>query len=242
MIINGHIGNHKAIILNEERIQEMIKLLEKYCDGIKIEIKTKRKSQILFESVEEFLQYDNYGNNKIDAMYIAGYKDSLKVIGIEFSQSLSPFIFISYEKTVECSYTFHCQEDEKLFIEEFNIFITKCKAPYWIMSKITPLGVVFWICASLSLYGLFNDDFHMPGFKWSYLLIVFMLAVLCWFLLYAVDRYIINNVFPPIVFAIGEEIHRFEKYKNLRTNLFWVIIVGIIVGVITTIICNTFLK
>lgn len=242
MIIKGQISYRKAIILDEERIRKIIKLIEKYCDGTKIEITTKRKSQISFGSLEELLQYDNFGKNRIDELFISGYNDYLKTISIEFSQDLSPFLFISYGKTVNCSYTFYNQEDEKLFVEDFKILLSKYKAPYWIMSKITPIGIIFWISASFSLYNLFNDNLHFSDLTWPFFLIVLMLAILCWCLLISLDRYVINYIFPPIVFAIGEEINRFEKNKNLRTNIFWVIIVGIIVGIATTIICNIILK
>ena len=42
-----------------------------------------------------------------------------------------------------------------------------------------------------------------------------------------------NYLFPPTVFRIGEGIRRHDTIIELRAKLFWVIIVGLIIGIIS---------
>ena len=53
-----------------------------------------------------------------------------------------------------------------------------------------------------------------------------------------IDKHILAKFFPPVVFLWGEEQVQYEKYDKTRKNIFWCVIVAIIVGIIVFYITN----
>jgi uncharacterized membrane protein len=49
-----------------------------------------------------------------------------------------------------------------------------------------------------------------------------------------IDSKILANLFPAVVFCWGEEVEQFEKWSKLRANIFWGMIVAILIGFVTS--------
>ena len=46
-----------------------------------------------------------------------------------------------------------------------------------------------------------------------------------------IDRYCLAKIFPPISFLWGENTRNWQKMEKLRSNFFWVIIVGLVFAI-----------
>lgn len=70
------------------------------------------------------------------------------------------------------------------------------------------------------------------------------LSAICYAVLEELVK-ITNNCktfFEPIKYNLGKQKNKIEKIDKIKSNIFWGVIVAIIVGTITTIICNAILK
>ena len=67
-----------------------------------------------------------------------------------------------------------------------------------------------------------------------------IIAVLLTLFFAALDYYVFGNLFPPVIFAWGEEAKRSDKNHARRNNIFWGIIVAIVVGILSSYLTGKF--
>lgn len=74
------------------------------------------------------------------------------------------------------------------------------------------------------------------------LVILCIIAFIFILLVRMIDKFNCKTFFEPIKYNIGKQKNKNEKVDKIKSNIFWGVIVAIVVGVITTIICNVILK
>lgn len=70
MLISGKMKYKKAVILTEEKMHELETLLHKYCDKVSYKAETINDSEIVFSSLDELLQYDNFESRSLKTLQI----------------------------------------------------------------------------------------------------------------------------------------------------------------------------
>ncbi|MBQ7523094.1 MAG: hypothetical protein IJT07_01025 [Oscillospiraceae bacterium] len=231
MVIKGTLNYGKAIILTEQRLREMISMLNGYGDRIELEAVTKNNTRIQFESIEELLKHDNFKENVIHELEVSVYNNFSRVIFIDFALQTAPISITSFSKIVNCIYSFETEQERQIFVSDFNNLLKKSTASYWIVSKFSLSSFVFglsWLIFPFELlYGAQHQPITVKEFITS---AFFALAIICATVF--LDRKVLRNLFPPIVFAIGEEVARNEKNGERRKNVFWGVIVALILAVV----------
>lgn len=240
MTIDGCLKYYKALFFSSERMRELHSLLLSYCERIIYETETYNQRSIRFDSIDEMLSYDNYDKMRLKEIVIYGYSKNAQVFRLTLSASRSWFSLIGYWKTVDCRYTFSNLQKETTFRSALQLFLKKATQPYWAVAKISIYGLFFFFCAFSSMYNFsigktvtYNGSF----FLFFIALIAAILLMLCFA---ALDFYVLGSLFPPIVFAWGEEAKRSDKNHARRSNIFWGIIVAIVVGIISSYLTGKF--
>ena len=162
-------------------------------------------------------------------------------VNIELEYFDAPVKFIGYHTTCKCYYSFDSIDTESLFKKEITEFLEKNKAPYWLFGKISFWGLLCILSNIVGYIGMVLKTDNSKTLLGKDLIICTAAAIILLVIIALLDKKIIFNLFTPIVFIWGEEEKRQSKYKRLRTNIVWGIIVAIVVGIITTVITNKIL-
>ena len=239
MKLSGTYAYYKALIISKERLQELQSILFEFCDHIDVYAITEQSIQLQFNDFEEMLSYDNYAERKISELELIGYNGSYRIINIKLFST--PGLFHHYKKTVECHYTLDCIESETLFKSKLQILFKKSTARYWLIGKISLLGTIMICSLIFAFYTyFFKKSYNSNGIQTgNYLqLIIAIIVVLGSFF---IDRKILYKIFPSVTFLLGEEIENNDRIANLRKNIFWCVIVAMIIGILVTCLYNKLL-
>lgn len=238
MTIDGRFHYSKSLVLPADRLSGLAEILGRYCDRIRYEAVTVNNLNIAFQSKEELLSYDNYGKKRVKELVISGYHGLSRVFRFELLSEKEWFSLLGYWKTAKCSYSFSDMKDADHFQSDVMSLLHKATPSYWWVGKLSVWGIM-WLSSLLSTtYNLFAGkslEYHGSAGVF-FLVLILVIAVMVLFA--AVDRFLIGSLFPPITFAWGEELRRAQKYSNLRSNIFWCVIIAILVGLVTTCLSN----
>lgn len=242
MKISGKIKKNKAVIISPDRIKLLCEIILKHCERLEVSGETYSDTKIVFDGVEELLNYDNFKPRRLKGVEIAGYTDFTRMISVEVGDfNLSPLV--NYGTTVRCDYNLSSIDAETVFKSDFEVWFEKVKSSYWRWGKFSFRGVVFAPCAFITLVRLFSGnhlDIDLSNVFTLGLLVCVILA--CWGIIWVlkqVDEIIVGNLFPSVVFDWGEESKRFAKWESFRSNLLWSIIIAVIIGLLTSYLYDT---
>ena len=213
------------------------KLLAKYANSINYEAKTASDSIITFSNIKELLTHENYKKNRICSITVYGYNESNRVFLLDIEAFSGWFFPIGYINTSKCYYSLSSLSEEEHFCNDISSFFHKVTAPYWLAGKIRIWGIMWLFTTLHSFYNQLTKRPVNVTSPFIYLLsIIIALALLA--VVAIVDRFVLENLFPPLAFMWGEEKERQKRIDNYRANLLWTVVIGIIVGIITTWITN----
>lgn len=129
---------------------------------------------------------------------------------------------------------------EAEFRSALQLILKKATQPYWLIAKISIYGLFFFFCAFSSMYNFSaGKTVTYNGSAFSFF-IGLIIAVLLTLFFAALDYYVFGNLFPPVIFAWGEEAKRSDKNHARRNNIFWGIIVAIVVGILSSYLTGKF--
>lgn len=237
MILEGRFEYKKALILTSERIRELETILLKYCERVTYEATTVAETEVSFVSVDELLSYDNFQNRKLKSLTVNGRNGIDRTVTCMFAPDNVRF-FVGYGETCICRYTVSTVDTETTLKSEILTFLKKVTASFWLIGKFRLFGLLgcisLYIFPSLLLFGGIRST------EWSFAMLI--PSLLLGYGLVAItrllDRYVLERLFPPIVFLWGEEAEYYEKCDGMRKNIFWCIIVAIVVGIVVFYITN----
>lgn len=245
MTISGRIKKKKAITITPERLKSLCEIILKHCERLEFSGETYSKTTITFDNLDELLSYDNFKPRRLTELEITGYINHSRKISVEIGDlNFSPVT--NYGSTIRCSYNFSTVDEETIFKNELSTWFEKTKSSYWLLGKFSFNGAFFLPSAIITFFrlclGLKIEIDTSNTLLLVALIITAIFTVAMIFLFRFLDTHFLGNLFPAIVFSWGEETSRFEKWQKYRSNIFWGIIIAIIVGLVTTYLYDTLVK
>lgn len=226
----------RIVVLNAKRLKELESLLSKHCDNIDYIAITKNDAEILFDSFDELIGFNNFGEDKIISLKIECHKTNSNnfMLGIVFSPKF-PF----QTDTVRCKYCFSNIDEESVFITDFNKFLDKVTI-YHIKYMLCEWASFFFFIF-LGLYPIFIPVNGTPVYQttrgiYPMIIKVFVFEVVPMTMYCLCSKLIWKRLYPRAIYAWGEEEEKYSKLEGLRSNLFWGVFlatcINIIVGLI----------
>ena len=229
MEFEGRYEYKKALILTPERIDELEKILLKYCEKVSYKGTTVAETEISFASKDELLHYDNFRKRKLQSLTIVGGNKYERVITCEFEAGGLGF-FVGYTETCVCRYIVSTVDMETTVREDLQTFLKKATARFWALGKIRLTGVLF-ACCLLAISYSWNVRRGSVGLSIGPFLLASGTGILTAHLTILFDKLILKELFPPLSFLWGEEVARGKRMDTLRGNLLWVVLVGVLIAI-----------
>ena len=236
MIKNRNFTYKRIIVLTIQRLKELETLLLKHCDSIDYKAITKNDAEILFDSFDEMSGFNNFGDDKITSLSLKCRvkNDYNFMISIDFSPKY-PF----YSDTVRCMYCFSDIDKESVFIADFKKFLDKIAIYHTKYTICEWASVAFFLI--LGLYPIFipfNGNAYYQTARGVFPLIMGILLseAISIGLYYLCSRLIWKKLFPRAIYAWGEESESYSRLEKLRSNLFWGVLVAIVISVVVGLI------
>ena len=237
MELHDKIGYKKAIIVDECMLTELDQCIRNFFAlAPKYSADLLDESIIDFETLDELLQYDNFGNKAINFLKISfGYANRLT-----FKQTLS--FFHSYEYSLLAEYIINNREDNILFKQEMFKIFEKGKRP-WHYTFVTKFSYMYFCIAFLFFIAIFSGILYLKGmfiFKdtplSASLFNNWIISTASIFIVSYLLSRIRKVLFPVISYKIGEQKKQIERRDDLISKFFWGVIVAGIVSVIISIL------
>ena len=220
----------KRLLITNDRLNELQSLLTKYCTKIDWEATISDGTIITFDSFKELQQYSNFGSTKILEIKTVGRSDDSKTI-IRVTISRKDPSVKHYGK---CSFEFEKEDQYTVFRKEIQDFFDKCiegeiayQVGRWLLTVII-LGVILYTILRYTEITETNIALLVMCY--------FVLGGIAFLISSSVSTKILGFAFPSIVFAIGEGVTRYEKLKKLRSNIFWGVIIAVIIGLAVSLV------
>lgn len=242
MLISGKMKYKKAVILTEDKMHELETLLHKYCDSISYKAETINDSEIVFSSLDELLQYDNFESRSLKTLQITASGKSTYYIRLVFEADSLFSSFTGYDETFRCYYDVDTVDAETTIRSEITTFLRKITAGYWLIAKFRFYGLLMIVCFIGATYFLAYRSTQPSNTNILLMLTFGIIGVVISFgliaVIKAIDHHFLQRCFPPIAFVWGEGKTQFEKSQKLRTNLFWGFMIAILASIIASFIVN----
>lgn len=232
-MVTRSIEYKKAIIVSQERMIQLDSILAKNFDKIRYTAILKNGSQETHEIVESLLLSDNYNDERIVAIEVYAHNTDYNnddSTYLYFGSKEYVSLLFEYSEVCKGNFSFSQKEKAKRFEEELNTLIGKSTAPYWVFAKFNLQVVLFLGCFIAYIYLLTHTDNNTQiiNITMSKLMLLLLAAIAVVWLVFRVNRFIHETILPPVVFIWGEEVPRSKRMDRWRTNLFWVVIVGLV--------------
>ena len=245
MTIEGKFKYNRALTLTPERMKELERIILKYCSNIQYKAETINESEISFASLDELLDYDNFANGRLKSIEIRGNGETVKSLYLTIDSDTFALGIIWCGRTGYSHYVVGTTDIETNLKNDLQLFFQKATSPYWLIAKFRLyrlMALLSGICfAYLLLFGGESGytRFDLLSLRSIIIIVVSIIIALGLIkLCKVIDDHFLARLFPPVSFVWGEEKFQQEKYNRWRNNLFWGVIIAIIVGIITTFITN----
>lgn len=211
MLISGKMKYKKAVILTEDKMHELETLLHKYCDSISYKAETINDSEIVFSSLDELLQYDNFESRSLKSLQISASGISPYRIRLLFEADSLFSSLTGYDETFRCSYDVDTVDAETTIRAEINTFLRKITAGYWLIARFRFYGLLMILCFMAAVY-FFSYRSTQSANNNSNTNILLMLTfgiigVIISFgliaVIKAIDRRFLQRCFPPNRVCLG---------------------------------------
>ncbi len=237
MELHDKMGYNKAIVVDECMLIDLDKCIKHFFTSLPCySADLLDESTINFESLDELLQYDNFGSKAIKFLKVDfGFSNRLV-----FKQTIS--VVHSYEYSLTIEYVTNNMDDSTLFKKEMFKIFEKGKRP-WYYTFVTKFSIIYFFGAFIFLIAIFYGILYLGGMleikdtslsvnlynKW----IIYTISIF-------VIRYLLSQIrkvlFSVIAYKIGEQKKKIEQKDDLISKFFWGVIVTGIVSVVISIL------
>lgn len=219
---------HKRVVLDIQRLKDLDRILLKQCGHLNYTIMTKSKNRVLFDSFDELIAYPNFGEERITCLEITGYSSQLssnEIVSLAFSP-ITPYE--SY--TVKGRYCITDIDKESIFKADINSFLDKATRN---QNSFKACEIISWLFfVVVGFYPMMLPLYKVYKHTYPKVMLIFLSQMIA-HALYAIVRFLIlPRVFPRVVFAWGEEEKRNEWHEKLRSNLFWAVLIPLLIAVV----------
>lgn len=234
MQVNGCMQYTSSIIVNDIFFKDLDGLLTEYFEPPKYSADLVNGDSIVFDSVLELINYDNFASRSISSVCIR--------YGIGNYIYIKPTIaFVNgYKSTIEMCFVIDNNDKCEEIKRKARLIFDKHRQSmlYTIASKIT----IMHICILLMTLSFFSNLYVLISPKnlsvemnaatiVAFFTVGTVVLLLCGYGL----AWVIRKIFPPIIFYLGENIRSVEKNSRLKSNIFWCVFVSAFVSVIVSI-------
>lgn len=227
----------KSLQIDEKFLKSIENIYKIIDENPSVTLITKDNAKYELYTLEGLLSYD--------------FSEDVKTLIIENSDLKNNILFIfeviphrlfNYKYTVICKYTIEDNNIDNILKDKILKLLSNNTKSDWFLGK---YGIIF-ICLIILLMLLIIfatieciKNFTILNQPTSLLsLLGFFLGIFISFLTKPLDKIISDKFFKPIVYYLGYQKTKWDKTLKLRENIFWVIIIGIIVSIFATFITN----
>lgn len=241
--IQRELTYNKSLKLTEETFKEIENLYKELGAEPDYSIWTENDVYCSFDNLEDLLQYNL--ENSIKKLTISRRNYTEKAdLKFEFEIDYGG-IFTVYSTICRCYYSTSDENIDILLNEKIRKIYKNSNTNNWIIGKfgLYMCLILFIIIAGLSI-GLdifINGTNTAIPINAKFFLRCIILSVFI-NLLRKFDTLMCKKLFNPIIYYFGKQKDKYDKIDKIKSNIFWGVIVTIVVGIITTIICNSILK
>lgn len=232
-----------AIVADGTMLEEIQNEILNYCDDIEYDSKLENGDSIKFDSLDELLDYENFKGCRIEGINITARKFNSKN-RIHINIIAERNVLSTCEFTANVTMSTDSIDKKTLFIKNMeNIFLRHEQDKRY--NKISKNSILKWIsiyyiiCTAILAFQLISCGFKSEN---KVLLVIVIILTVVEIMRNPIEK-IQKDVYPPIVFYIGDEKSRYDDNKARRNNFFWTVVVGgtltivmSIVGIIATIL------
>lgn len=241
MLINGKHKSKHALVITEDILRELDDVLKIGEKSNVYSAKLVNESVVEFENLEELLLFENFQDQKIVSLSVnPSHSDRHLYIGTERDFP----VFRSYDHSAILTYSVNSSEEELALREKVRKILEKARAQYSPLYKINIISC-FWLFfliffLLLSFFALFviggspKESVVIPVNTVVIVSISFLAVV---FGVYLLGRFW-KKIMPPVVFCTGEGQSEFRKLSKKRQNLFWGVIVAVIISAVVAVFTN----
>lgn len=226
MKVKGAIKYKYSTILNENQIREIDTIVNEYLGTPEYSSEIVSGDSITFDSLEELLLFDNFDNRKIKKIIIR--------VGFD------TFIYLDCNNkynSVHGDFGIDSEDKSEEFRRKFISILNKGKRnrlyEFFAMSYYTRIFISIW--AAVTIYSfIMGNPSEFINLTLVESAVIIIGSVICGILIYNLLEIInkwIKSLFPRLVVYIGEEKKNENSRGKLRDNIFWVIIVGLIISI-----------
>ena len=235
MFANTAFEARQAFVITTQEIEKIWKTLESHGLAVVASVDCADGLVRHFESYQELVSYENPKRASITGMEIAGRSsEPHQRTEISFGRRISSPITVSISGEEQVVSTIRRQTSDSL----------DSIRPWY--SRIAMLDISFFWFAMFMILGLFfifmlpSGGGPAPAVPFlkalKALAIVIVTCAAIWFIISGVN-WIRNTVFPMRAFAIGHGLSRHQTLDQVR----WVVVVGLVVGVVASILATLML-
>lgn len=234
---------NKSLIIDKEALMELNNLYTEIGTTAEYIILTENNIHYNFDNLDELLQY-NF-SDPIKEFKIARHDYTRKAnLDIKFKVDYIS-IFTVYGTISEIAYSTTDENIDILLKEKILQFYKKNKTYNWIIGK---FGIYCYLAIIILLMGCFlllKDFINHQAISLPITMSFFVywiISIIGFNLIRKLDIIICKKIFNPIVYYIGKQKEKWDKIQKNKSNVFWGVIIAIIVGIVTTAISNLILK
>ena len=243
----------RAVALDKERLTELETILLKYCSQITYETTDQSKQIAKYNSIDELVCGDNFGQKKVRILDIHGTGDNQNKLHVRFNcYRIRPLI--DTFRVFECEYELSDKQEQFRLIDDLILFSKKARVGYWLFAKMRLFDLYVFalvvVAAGAEYFGwpdmvrtlenlgapkaLTGTLFISCTYR-TLVLLGTMAAVAI------VDSCVFNPImlklfFPPVNFLWGEEIRFYNKRKNLRNQIVWGVLIALCVSLLSALL------
>lgn len=229
MIIHGTIKYNTPLVIKREDIYELnSNLSSSHYDRILYIGTTIHETDVLFSALDELLAFRHLEDDRLCALRIIGFSGRKRALHITLGWLAERRSELRYPDVLICEYDCLTGEDElwvKNSLESFQKS-TKVKHPKW--ERHAQLALTLFACflSAFIVYIFFSHwNIHgvgLRGFFGLFLLLYALVSLLIWGI-----SHIVEELFPPVVFAWGEEEAHHGRRVKLRDNLLFGVVISL---------------
>lgn len=237
MVIDNIYKFKNPVEIKSDDLIQLESIITKYYPSVKYTAELKDGSNVIFDNLDELLKFKNERERKILVLKVlAGRFDFSREIEIKFESGISSYKAFSYSIKVE--YKFHDSEKEIIFLNEIKSFCNHIKkdpvfsffSKLWAPTILIALGAIFFTIefifkaiTSNAADTHINETFDIP--------VSMIIGIITMMILVFLDKFW-RYMFPSIVILLGEEVKNDIFRNKLRSVIFIVILLGIVVSLI----------
>lgn len=232
---------NKSLLIDEKLLIQIKDIYQIIGQKPTFTIFTKDNAKYKFSSVDDLIKYDF----DEDVALLVVENLQYNVNNILFKFQIIPHYILNYASTSICKYSVEDNSFDSVLKEKILKMYKNHIKSDWLIGKLS-LQLFTLILSILLLFIIMIIYFHNPSLLSVPINPIFIIGILVGillsFVIRMIDRFICNTFFTPIVYYLGFQKNKWERILKLRENIFWVIIIGIVISLISTVITNNIFK